>query len=92
MLQFLKYGRNTICKTGRTGGLPHTGTGWYRFNFTATKTPDNSKRILLQFDGAMSNAEVFINGIKAGSHPYGYSYFLSGYKLFNYKRGKSYCC
>ncbi len=31
--------------------------------------------VLLTFDGAMSNAEVYVNGEKVGNRPYGYSYF-----------------
>ncbi len=61
-------------RTGRTGALPHIGVGWYRKTFTL---PDFAagKKALLVFDGAMSNAQVFVNGKKVGNHPYGYSYF-----------------
>ncbi|MCG9970022.1 beta-galactosidase GalB [Christiangramia crocea] len=61
-------------KTGRTGALPFIGTGWYR---TKLKVPESAqgKQLLLTFDGAMSNAEVFLNGKKIGGRPYGYSYF-----------------
>lgn len=61
-------------KTGRTGALPFTGTGWYRTTFSL---PDelNDKQVLITFDGAMSNARVFVNGQEAGRRPYGYSYF-----------------
>ncbi|MDP4204308.1 MAG: beta-galactosidase, partial [Bacteroidota bacterium] len=61
-------------KTGRTGALPFIGTGWYR---TAINLPEltSDKQALITFDGAMSNAEVYINGVKVGTHPYGYSYF-----------------
>ena len=62
-------------KTGRTGGLPHTGCGWYRFNFRTGSLPPDDRRVLIQFDGAMSNAVVYINGEEAGRRPYGYSYF-----------------
>ena len=61
-------------KTGRTGSLPHIGTAWYRnkFNLSAVET---SKKIMLLFEGAMSEPEVFINGKKVGEWKYGYSYF-----------------
>lgn len=68
-------------KTGRTGALPFLGAGWYRTTLDLSGYGDN-KKVLLAFDGAMSNAEVFVNGIKVGSRPYGYSYFnldISGY-------------
>ncbi len=61
-------------KTGRTGALPFVGVGWYR---TALELPDelDHKKLLLTFDGAMSNAQVFLNGELIGGRPYGYSYF-----------------
>lgn len=34
------------------------------------------KIILLEFDGVYMNAEVFVNGIKAGFQPYGYTNFI----------------
>ncbi len=61
-------------KTGRTGALPFVGVGWYRTSLTLPKF-NNTKQALLTFDGAMSNAEVYVNGIKVGNRPYGYSYF-----------------
>ncbi|WP_439132093.1 DUF4982 domain-containing protein [Polaribacter sp.] len=61
-------------KTGRTGALPHIGTAWYRKDFSISKN-DINKKILLQFDGAMSEPEVFLNGKKIGEWKYGYSYF-----------------
>lgn len=48
-------------KTGRTGGLPYTGVGWYRRTFTATP----GKQTTLVFDGAMSEARVYVNEHKA---------------------------
>ena len=61
-------------KTGRTGALPFIGVGWYRTILNLTENTEN-KQVLLTFDGAMSNAEVFVNGKKVGSRPNGYSYF-----------------
>ena len=59
-------------KTGRTGSLPWTGTAWYRCHF---KTRKDAKRVILNFDGAMSEPEVFVNGKKAGEWKYGYNAF-----------------
>ena len=59
---------------GRTGGLPFTGAGWYRINFTVPEFNDN-KRVTVKFDGAMSNARVYVNGNEAGYWPYGYNTF-----------------
>ncbi|MCL3782249.1 DUF4982 domain-containing protein [Prolixibacteraceae bacterium JC049] len=61
-------------KTGRTGALPHIGMGWYRKAFHLVNIKSN-QRVLIQFDGAMSDAHVWVNGKKAGNWPYGYSYF-----------------
>jgi len=61
-------------KTGRTGALPFIGVGWYRIKIPLQETLD-SKHFILAFDGAMSNAEVFVNGHKVGVRPYGYSHF-----------------
>ena len=61
-------------KTGRTGALPYIGVGWYRKSFTLPAFKDGKKALLI-FDGAMSEAQVFINGQKVGDWAYGYSYF-----------------
>ena len=61
-------------KTGRTGSLPHIGSAWYRKSFNIHEN-DINKKIILQFDGAMSEPEVFLNGKKIGEWKYGYSYF-----------------
>lgn len=59
---------------GRTGGLPFVGVGWYR---TTLDIPQFSpgKRASILFDGAMSQANVYINGQKVGNWPYGYNSF-----------------
>lgn len=58
-------------KTGRTGGLPYVGTGWYRTTFHSTP----GKQTTLIFDGAMNEARVFVNGKEACFWPYGYNSF-----------------
>ena len=59
---------------GYTGKLPWRGIGWYRKHFAVSES-DTGKRFYIDFDGAMANAEVWINGHKAGSRPYGYISF-----------------
>ena len=60
---------------GRTGGLPFVGPGWYRLEFKAPEfTEGKSCRFI--FDGAMSNADVYINGQHAAFWPYGYNYYI----------------
>ena len=61
-------------KTGRTGALPFIGTGWYRHEIELPKL-EEGRQAVLQFDGAMSEAQVFVNGTKVGERPYGYAYF-----------------
>lgn len=58
-------------KTGRTGGLPYVGIGWYRTTFEA----EPNKNTTLVFDGAMSEARVYVNGKEACFWPCGYNSF-----------------
>ncbi len=59
---------------GRTGGLPFVGVGWYRKTFSLPAFSAGKTATIL-FDGAMSNAEVYLNGKKVGYWPYGYNSF-----------------
>ena len=59
-------------KTGRTGALPYMGQGWYRTNFNLAQYKQGQK-VLLVFEGAMSEPRIYINGQKAGEWNYGYS-------------------
>ena len=59
-------------KTGRTGSLPWTGTRYYRREF---RVVHDAERVILNFDGAMSEPEVYVNGTKAGEWKYGYNAF-----------------
>jgi beta-galactosidase len=73
--QVLEDGETKLTKkVGRTGGLPFDGVGWYRkhLNFT---DQDKNKAITVEFDGAMSHAQIFLNGKYVGEWPYGYSSF-----------------
>src|SRR5687768_12372922 len=56
------------------GGFTVGGTGWYRKTFDVPAA-DRGKRVVIQFDGVYMNAEVWLNGRSAGSHPYGYTSF-----------------
>ncbi len=73
-----------LLRTGRTGALPCFGKGWYR---TQIQIPaDTSKRIFVEFDGAMSQAKVYVNGKYVGERPYGYSSFcfeITNFVKFN---------
>ena len=63
-----------MAHAGRTGGLPFVGTGWYRPKFEVPEFTKDKKATLI-FDGAMSHAQVYVNGNKVGYWPYGYNSF-----------------
>ncbi|HLK64847.1 MAG TPA: beta-galactosidase GalB [Bryobacteraceae bacterium] len=54
-----------------TGALPISGTGWYRKTFTLPASA-KGRYFSIEFDGAMSNAHVWLNGAELGGRPYGY--------------------
>ena len=62
-------------KTGRSGGLPYVGIGWYRRSFDVDNFKKDDKRVTLLFDGAMSEARVYVNGKEAIFWPFGYNSF-----------------
>lgn len=71
-------------KTGRTGGLPYVGVGWYRTTFDAPA----GKQVSLVFDGAMSEARVYVNGQEACFWPCGYNSFHCDVTPYIYKDGR----
>ncbi len=71
-------------KTGRTGGLPYMGVGWYRRNFDVPA----GKRAVLVFDGAMSEARVYVNGEEVCFWPNGYNSFHCDVTDFINEAGK----
>ncbi len=56
------------------GALPAFGTGWYRKGFRLPASA-KGKYFAIDFDGAMSNSQVWLNGHLVGGRPYGYSSF-----------------
>ncbi len=76
--------KKSSVKTGRTGGLPYAGVGWYRTRFDV----EPGKCHTLIFDGAMSRANVFVNGKKACFWPYGYNSFFCDISGLVNKDGK----
>ena len=58
-------------KTGRSGGLPWMGKGHYRTRVAVSR----DKWYTLVFDGAMSHADVYVNGEEMVYWPYGYNTF-----------------
>lgn len=59
---------------GGTGKLPWAGIGWYRKRF-ALPASDAGRRLVLEIDGAMSYALVWLNGQFVGGWPLGYTSF-----------------
>lgn len=59
-------------KTGRSGSLPWIGEGWYR---TTIDIPEGYSHAELQFDGAMSEPTVYLDGQQVGCWAYGYNTF-----------------
>jgi beta-galactosidase len=59
---------------GESGKLPYKGIGCYRKYFDVPLY-DKGKQFFLDFDGAMANAQVWVNGNYAGGWPYGYTSF-----------------
>lgn len=67
--------KDALEHAGRTGGLPFVGVGWYRTQFDVPQFT-KGKRATILFDGAMSQANIYINGKKVGFWPYGYNSFF----------------
>ena len=55
----------------RCGGLPFHGTGWYRKDFKM-ETSAKGKVVRLEFEGAMYDAHIWVNGNFIGNRPFGY--------------------
>ncbi len=68
-----RFDRNA--PAGNDGAYLPTGTGWYR---TGLNLPAESvgKKLQLYFEGAYMKSDVYVNGQRAGGHPYGYSSFF----------------
>jgi len=67
--------------TSRGGGYLPAGIGWYRKSFTVNDA-DAKQKVSIEFDGVMTNSDVWINGFHLGKRPYGYisfSYDLTGH-------------
>lgn len=69
-------------KSGRSGALPWIGRGFYRRTLTV---PKDAAHAYLQFDGAMSEPHVYVNGKLAGWWAYGYNAFRIDITPYIYK-------
>ncbi len=65
-----------MAEPNETGKLPWNGWGWYRKHFAVPADFNAEKdRYYLDFDGVMSNPQVYVNGQLAGNWAYGYNSF-----------------
>ncbi len=55
-------------------GYKPGGVGWYRKTFTADANIAD-KNVIVEFNGVYMDADVYLNGVKLGNHPYGYTAF-----------------
>lgn len=67
------FDRNAI--PGNDGGYLPAGTAWYVKDFNL-KNLSRERKIKLYFEGVYERSEVYVNGKRAGGHPYGYSSFF----------------
>jgi beta-galactosidase len=59
---------------GGAGGFFPSGVGWYRKTFTPPAAWAG-RHVTITFDGVYMLSDVWINGEKLGTHPYGYTPF-----------------
>ena len=61
--------------TGGPGGYYPTGVGWYREVINAP-VDWRGRQVQVEFEGVYMDADVFLNGQKLFTHPYGYTSFF----------------
>ncbi|MBQ9362349.1 MAG: DUF4982 domain-containing protein [Bacteroidaceae bacterium] len=61
---------------GNDGAYLPTGRGWYRKTFNIKSSVLKERKLRLYFEGVYMNANIYVNGQRAGGHPYGYSSFF----------------
>src|SRR5438093_1203955 len=66
--------RDPASVTGADGGYFPGGVGWYQKRFSV---PDEwrDKKVLIEFEGVYTNAEIWLDEHLLGRHPYGYTTF-----------------
>lgn len=74
--------------SGTQGRLPYFGIGWYRKSFSLPEE-DQGRCVFLDIDGAMSDSTVWLNGVRIGGRPYGYSSFRVDLTPFLHEAGKT---
>ena len=69
-----EYEPRQDASTGGGGGFATAGIGWYRKHFTLEDLREEEK-VFLYFEGIYMDATIYLNGVKAGWHGYGYGSF-----------------
>ena len=72
--------------SGASGGALPGGVGWYRKHFTVDNLR-GADRVFIDFDGVYMNSTVYINGVKLGTRPYGYSSFRYDLTPYLHRKG-----
>lgn len=70
----IDQGFSTAAPAEQESGYVLGGTGWYRKTFTLSEDT-KGKTVSVDFDGVYMNATIYLNGVKLGTHPYGYTPF-----------------
>jgi beta-galactosidase len=65
---------NPDAVNGISMGFTTGGTAWYRRSFTVLPGQER-QQTTIRFDGVYMNADIWLNGIHLGMHPYGYTAF-----------------
>jgi beta-galactosidase len=70
----IELARDPASATGADGGYFPGGVGWYQKRLSV---PDEwrAKKVLIEFEGVYTNAEVWLDEHLLGRHPYGYTTF-----------------
>ncbi|HOL21915.1 MAG TPA: glycoside hydrolase family 2 TIM barrel-domain containing protein [bacterium] len=52
------------------------GIGWYRKEIDRNSFDSEGKTVYIEFEGVFRNSTLWVNGYKAGNHPWGYTGFF----------------
>ena len=61
--------------TGGGGGYGRAEIGWYRKHLSLNVPQGLEEKFFIYFEGVYMDSTVYINGVEAGGHGYGYSSF-----------------
>lgn len=70
----IDQGYSTAPPAEQESGYVPGGVGWYRKQFRLSENA-RGRIVSVEFDGVYMNASVYLNGVRLGMHPYGYTPF-----------------